>query len=169
MKAEDGLSDDAQSSEGAGDELGKVVASDVFDDFAAAASERAVGKRDGYTYDEIAQRAKAQAKRAAVVRGENAADGRFFRPQRIEREALAVQGESFLQGLNGAAGLDGDGHIGPSVFEDPVHSGGRENEVGARRRIAPIEFRAAAAGNDSETNCVAQAEDFGKFNFGAWG
>src|ERR1700741_3936370 len=61
MQAEDRAGDDAKSAEGAGDELGKIVASDVFDDFAAAAGERAVGESDGDADDEVAQRAKTQA------------------------------------------------------------------------------------------------------------
>src|SRR5215472_6791199 len=122
MKAEDGLRDHTESAEGAGDELGKVVASDVLDDFPAAPGERAVGERDSNADDEVTKRAEAQAKGAAVVGREDAANGGSFGPQRIESEALAVLGEGFLQSLNGAASFDGDSEVGPGVFQDAVHS-----------------------------------------------
>src|SRR5260370_17419135 len=111
MEAEDGTRDDTESAKGPGDELGKIVAGDVFYNFAAAACERAVGKSNGDTDDEVAERAETKAQCAAVVSAEHAADGGLFRPQRIKRQTLAMLPERFLQSLNGAAGFDGYGEI----------------------------------------------------------
>src|SRR5437588_6821234 len=96
MKTKDSARDDPNSAQSAGDEFGKIVARDVFDDFAAAASKRAVGERNGHADDEVAQRAEAQPKRATVVRGEDSANRCSFRPQRIECKTLAVLRERFL-------------------------------------------------------------------------
>src|SRR5712692_10452287 len=113
MKAEDGASDDAERAESAGDEFREVVTGDVFDDFAAAGGERAIGKSDGHADDEVAERAETEAECAAVIGGEDAANGGFLRPERIEGEALAALGESFLERLKSATGFDGDGKVGP--------------------------------------------------------
>ena len=55
VEAEDRASDDAEGAESAGDKFGEVVAGNVFDDFASARSERAIGKSDGDANDEIAK------------------------------------------------------------------------------------------------------------------
>ncbi len=167
MEAKDSAGDDAKSAESAGDEFGEVVAGDVFDDFAAAARERAIGKRDGDADDEVAERAETETERAAIVGGENAADGGLFRPERIDGEALAVPREGFLQSLDGAASFDGDGKVGPSVLEDVIQARSGKDEIGTGRRIAPGEFCAAAARDDGEAGFVRKAQEFGEFGFGA--
>src|SRR5215472_235945 len=169
MKAEDSLRDDAESAEGAGDELGEVVACDVLHDFATTASERAIGESYGHADDKVAQGTKAQAKCTAVIGREDAADSCLFGPKRIEGETLAVLGESFLESLNRAASFDGDGEVRPGVLEDAVDACGGENEVGSRGWIAPVQFCAAAARNDDESSFVGKAQDFCKFGFGAGG
>jgi hypothetical protein len=60
--------DNGESAEGAGDEFREIVACDIFYDFAAAGSESAVGKRERDANDQVAKRAEAQTKRAAIVR-----------------------------------------------------------------------------------------------------
>src|SRR5215470_12970837 len=118
MEAKNGASDDAKSSESSGNEFGEIVAGDVFDDFAAAAGECPVGQSEGDADDEVAKGAEAQAKRAAVAGGENAADGGLLRPERIESKALTMLGKRFLQSLNRAAGFHGNGEVGPGMLED---------------------------------------------------
>src|SRR5690242_5633008 len=165
MDAKDRASDDAESAKGTGSELGEIVAGDILDDFAAAGGERAVRKSDGDTDDEVAKGAETETKCAAVISREDAADGGFFGPKRIERETLAVLGESLLQSLNEAAGFDGDGEIGPNVFEDFVEARGREDEIGARGRIAPSEFAAAAARDDGEFGFIGKTKNGGELVF----
>jgi len=91
MKAEDGAGDDAERAESTGDEFGEVVTGDVFDDFAAARSEGAIGKGDGNADDEVAEGAETETERAAVVGGEDAARGDRARGAgRAGREFLAA-------------------------------------------------------------------------------
>jgi len=165
VDAEDGAGDDAESAERAGGELGEIVAGDIFYDFAATAGERAIGKSESDADDEVAKSAEAEAKRAAVVGGEDAADGGVFGEERIDGEALAVLREGGLQGVDGAAGFDGDGEIGPSVLNDFIQARGGENYFGAGGRIAPGEFGGAAARDDGEAGFVGGAEGVGEFAF----
>lgn len=165
MEAEGGARDDAESAECAGDKFGKIVACDVFHNLAAAAGKRAVGKSDGDADNEVAKRAKSKTKSAAVIRGEHAADGGLFWPESIERQALAVLRESLLQFLDGAAGFDSEGEVGPSMLDDFVEASGGQNQIGARRGIAPGELGAAAARNDSETSLIRKTQDFGECRF----
>ena len=99
MQAENGAGDDAERAKSAGDEFRQVVAGDIFHDFAAAAGQGAVGKCDGDADDQVAEGAEAQTQRAAVVGGENAADGGAFGPQAVEGEALAVLRERLLAAI----------------------------------------------------------------------
>ena len=124
MQAEDGAGNHAQRADGAGDEFGEIVARNIFDYFAATPGECAIGKSDGDADDEVAQRAEAKAKRAAVIGGEDPADGGFLWPKRIEREALAVLSKSLLQSMNRAARFGGDREVGPSVFQNSVEARG---------------------------------------------
>ncbi len=55
MQTEGDLCDDAECAEGAGEELGEIVAGDVLDDLAAAASDGAIGENDGHAEDEVAK------------------------------------------------------------------------------------------------------------------
>ena len=75
MQAEDGAGNHAKRAEGPSDEFGEIVARYIFDYFAATAGECAIGKSDGDADDEVAQGAEAKAKRAAVIGGEDPADG----------------------------------------------------------------------------------------------
>src|SRR5689334_10055833 len=124
MKAEDSTRDYTESAEGAGDQFRQVVAGHVLDDLATAAGERAIGQRDGDADDEVAQSAEARTQSAAVGGRQDAADSRFVCPQWIERKALPVLSESFLQSLNGAARLGGNREVRPSVLEDLVETSG---------------------------------------------
>src|SRR5205823_11820562 len=136
-QTESGAGNDSESADCDGDELRQIVIRDIFDDFGAARGERAVRKRYGHSNDQVTQGAKAQTKRAAVVGGQNAADGGFFGPQWINSQALAVLRERLLQSLNRAAGFHGDCEVGPGVLEDAVQTRGRQDKVGACGRIAP--------------------------------
>src|SRR5215831_5844096 len=130
MKAENRASNDTESAQSSSHQFRQVVACNVFDDFAATGSERAIGKGNGDADDEVAKRSKAETKRAAVVRGQDASDRRFFRPKRIKSEALTMLRERFLQRLNGAPGFDSHREVGPSVFENSVEPARREDEIG---------------------------------------
>src|SRR5215467_6887827 len=158
METKNGARDDAERAESTGNELWKIVAGNIFYDFAPAGGERAIRKCNGNPDDEVAERAKAQAERATVVSREDAADRGFLRPKRIECETLAMVRERFLQGLNGAPSFDGDREVGPGVFNNAVESRSGENDVGARRRIAPAKFGAASTRNYHKASLVCEAE-----------
>ena len=145
------LRDDAERAERAGRQFRQIVAGDVLDDFAAALGQRAVGQRQRHADDQVAQRAEAKTQRAAVVGGKNAADGGAARPQRVEGKALSDVARVSRELLHGAASFDGDGEIGPGMFDDRVETRGRENDVGALRRIAPSELCSAAARNHGQS------------------
>ena len=127
MQAKNGAGDHAESAEGAGGQLGQIVASDVLDDFAATAGKRAIRQCERDADDQVAQCAKTQAQCAAVIGGKDAADGGFFRPKRIKRETLAVLRQNILQPFDGASCFDRDGEIGPSMLDDSVQPRRRQN------------------------------------------
>src|SRR5208282_3370667 len=164
-KAEDGASDDRESSESASDQFGEIIARDIFDDFAATGSESAIGKRQRHANDQVAQSAESKAQRAAVIRREHAADGGLLGPERIKREALAVLSERGLQFLDGAAGFDADGEIRPGVFDNFIEAGGGENNFRASGRIAPGKLGAAAARNHGEAGIICETKNSGKLLF----
>ena len=85
MKAEVDRGNDAEGAEAAGHELMEIVAGDIFNNLAAGFCDGAVGEHDGHADDEVAQGAILQAQRAAVVGGDDAADGGVA-PARADRE-----------------------------------------------------------------------------------
>ncbi len=120
MDTKDDAGDDAECPQSPGNELGKIVAGDVFDHFAAAARERAIRECNGRADDQIAKSAKTQTEGAAVAGGEHAADAGLFRPERINRQPLAMLRQRLLQSLDRAACFDTYGEIRPGIFEDFV-------------------------------------------------
>lgn len=174
MEPEDGAGDNAESTEGAGQQFGEVVAGDVFHDFTPAAGERAVRKSHGGADDEIAQGPEAETENAAIVGGEDASDRSAFGPQRINGEALPMLRESGLQSGNGATSLDADSEIGPGVFNDLIEARRGKDEVSALGRIAPTELGAPAAWNDGEASVIGETKGcgqlllVGRFDDQAW-
>ena len=71
--------------------------------------------------------------------------------------------QSALQFGDGAAGFDGDGQIGPGMFDHAVQVHSGEHHVGAPRWIPPIRLRAAAARDDAGAVFVGGAQDLGGF------
>src|SRR5215469_7167780 len=166
MQAKDGAGDDTKRSEGAGNEFRKVVARNILDDFAAARGERAIRKSYRDAKDEVAQRSEAQSERAAVVGGKHPANGRLLRPQRIESKPLAVLGKRLLQSFDRATCFHGDGEIGPGVLEDVAQARCGKKQVGARGRIAPAEFAAAAARDNGKLRFIGEAKRGSKLLLG---
>src|SRR5258708_36259887 len=103
MDTKDDAGDDAECPQSPGNELGKIVAGDVFDHFAAAARERAIRECNGRADDQIAKSAKTQTEDAAVAGGENADEAGLFRPHRINRNPMASYSQLLLQSLAQAA------------------------------------------------------------------
>ncbi len=68
------VGDDAQSAQGAREELGEVVAGDVLDDLAAGLGDRPVGQDDGDADDQVAHGPVAVAARPVGVRGDHTPD-----------------------------------------------------------------------------------------------
>src|ERR1700719_2691053 len=91
MQAKKSARNDGERAIRPGDEFRQIVPRHIFYNFAAAGSERAIGKRKRDADDQVAQRSEAQTQRAAVVRRENAADSGLRGPERVERKALTVQ------------------------------------------------------------------------------
>src|SRR5215471_9127992 len=166
MEAEDRASDNSKRAQGSGDEFREVVAGNVFDDFAAARGQCAVSKGDSDADDEVPQRAEAETKRAAIIYGEDAANGCAFRPQGIDGKALAVLRQRLLQSSNGAAGFNDDRKVSPGVFKDFVETSGGENEISARRTIAPTKFCCTTTWNDGESRFVGEAKSGGELLLG---
>src|SRR6266581_398251 len=106
METKHRSSNNAESAQCPGREFRQVIARDVFHYFAAAARECTVWQSNGDTDDQVPQSAKTQTQRAAVIGGEHAADGGLARPERVERQPLAVLRERFLQFVKRAAGFD---------------------------------------------------------------
>src|SRR5258708_21092431 len=115
-----------------------MLAGDIFNRFAAAAGERSIRKSDGNADDEVAERAEAQPQRAAVVGGENAADGCAFGPQAVEGQPLAMLRQRMLQRLLSAAGLGGNCQIRPGMFDDSIEQYGRKDNILFYRRLSPV-------------------------------
>ena len=118
METKHSARDDPKCSQCTSDELRKIITSDVFHHLAAAARQRAIRQRNRDADDQVAQGAKSQTKRPAVIRRKHSANRRSFRPQRIKGQPLAVFRQRFLQSLNGAARFDRYGKVRPGVFDD---------------------------------------------------
>ena len=168
VQAKNRARDDAESAESSSGELRKIVAGDVFYDFAAAAGERAIGKRERHANNEVAERTEAQAQRTAIVGGEHTADRGFFRPQWIEREPLAMLRDSLLQFVKFATRFDGNSEVSPGVIGDFVQPRRGQNQIRPRKGIPPFKFRAATAGDDRESGFIRKTQDLGKLSFIAW-
>ncbi len=80
MQPEVGASDNAQRAQRSSDQFRQIVPCDIFYHFAAARSQRAVRQRNRHTDDQIAQRAKPNTQRAAVIRRKDSADGGSLGP-----------------------------------------------------------------------------------------
>src|SRR5216684_90410 len=104
---------------------------------------------------------------APVIRREHAAHSGFCRPKRIERQALAVLGKSFLQRLNGATGSNGSGEVGPGVLRNFVEPCCRKDNVRARRWIPPAKFCAAAARDDCQPRIADKPKRIREIRFAA--
>ncbi len=89
------VSDAGKGAEGAGEELGEVEASDVFDDHAAGLDGAAGEGGEVHADDEIADGSEEAATVAGGVGGEDAADGGFLAEGGIDGEELAFFGEDF--------------------------------------------------------------------------
>src|SRR5258708_9891766 len=76
--------------------------------------------------------------------------------------------ERILQSLESAASLYAHGQIGPGVFDHPVESRHREDQVGGMWLIAPAAFRAAAAWDNAEPGGVRAVQRRGQFFFATW-
>ena len=118
VQAEARAGDQREPSLRAADEACEVVARDVLHHLAAGVGDRAVGEHERDAEDEIAGRPEAVSQRPGEVPCEQRPDGRVA--GRIEREALAVLAEGFLQGGEPHARLDGARQVAGFVLEDPV-------------------------------------------------
>jgi hypothetical protein len=78
---------------------------------------------------------------------------------------LAVLRERGLQLLDGAAGFDADGKVGPGMLDDLVEASGRKNDVGASRRVAPRELGAATTRKHGKASVVCETKNSGKLLF----
>src|SRR5258707_13168100 len=76
--------------------------------------------------------------------------------------------ERILQFLESAASFYAHCQIGPGVFDHPVESRHREDQVGAAWRIAPAGFRAASARHNAESGGVRAVQRRGQFFFATW-
>ena len=161
MEAEHRLRDDRERAERSRGELRQVVARDVLDHLAAALRERAVGQCQRDPDDQVAERAEARHERPVVARGEDPADRGALRPERVEGEALPVLGQRRLQPRDAAPRLHGRRQIGPGVLQYAIESRRGQDEVGAARRPAPIELRAAPARDDGQAREVGAGEHAG--------
>jgi hypothetical protein len=92
------------------------------------------------------------AQRAAVVRRQDAADGRFVRERRIERQPLSMPGERLIHLAQRRAGFDGGRQIAVLVGEDAIQPPHAQDRGGALRDAAPVALRAAAADDDRVTS-----------------
>ena len=71
-----------------------------------------------------------------------------------------------LKSLHGAACFDGDGEVGPGMFDDAVQARGGKDEIGAGGRIAPSDFCASAARNDGDAGFVGEVQGRCELLFG---
>lgn len=159
MQTENRADDYSEGAERAGREFRKIVAGNIFDDFAAAAGEGSIGKSQSNADQKIAKSTEADAQDTAVVGGKDAADGGTFGPKGVECETLAVVGERLLQGVKRTTGFDGYGEIGPDVFKNTMKTGSRENQVGTLGRISPIELGAPTTRGDCEAGFIGIRKD----------
>ena len=149
VQPEVGLGDDAEGPQGAGEQLGEVVAGHVLDDLAAGLRHRAVGEHHFDADDQISHRTVPETPRTRGVRRHDAPDGcALFRG--VYAQHLVRPGEALLQVLQLQAGLGAYDLISRNVLDDPVHARGAEDEIHLSRRIPEAHLRTAAARRDGE-------------------
>src|SRR5258708_32898685 len=158
MQAKDGAGYYSERSEGARNQFRQIVARDIFHHFAAAAGQRAIRKSDGNADDEVPERAEAQPQRAAVVGGENAADGCAFAPHAVEGQPLAMLRQRTLQRLQSAAGLGGNCQIRPGMVDGSIEPSGRKDKIHFFWRISPVEFCGASTRDNGHSGFIRQGE-----------
>jgi hypothetical protein len=122
MKAKGNFGDDPQCAEGSRHEFMKIIPSDIFYDFSAGASDRAIGQYDGHADDEVAETAVSQAETAGIVCGSNTAYCRAIRPERIESDELTMLLQRRLHRRPQAASFGGTCHVLPYVLSDGIEA-----------------------------------------------
>ena len=78
---------------------------------------------------------------------------------------MTVLSEGGLQFLDGAAGFDADGEIGPSVLDDFVEAGCGKNDLGAGGRVTPGKLGATAARNYGKARVIGETKSGSKLLF----
>ena len=144
MQPERHLRDHAQRAERSGHQLGQVVARDVLHHLAAALGNRAIGQHHRHADDQVAQAAIPQPQRAAIIRRENSAHRRLLRPQRIERDVLAMLRRARAASSPRCAGLDRHRQVRPAMLEHALQPRCSQHQV-REHRIAPAALRPCAA------------------------
>ncbi len=150
VQTEARANDQRESSLRAADEAREVVARDVLDDLPASAGDGPVCEHERDPEDEIAGRPVAVSQRPGEVLCEQRADGRVA--GWIERKALVVLADGFLQGGEPHACLDRARQVAGFVLEDPVELVG--GQLLANRQ--PPAFR------------VRRCQRFGRFGEARW-
>src|ERR1700726_2096777 len=90
VQAKGDLRDDAKSTEGSSHKFVEVIAGNVLDDFAAAASYGAIRQHDRHANDEVAKASVSEAEASGVVGSSDTADRCAIWPERVEGDELAM-------------------------------------------------------------------------------
>jgi hypothetical protein len=163
METEGRRRDQAERAERTDRQFRKVEAGHVLDDLSAAANALAVGPDQRHADDQVAQAAEAGAARPEAVRGHEAAQRREFRIRGVQRQALTVRGEVFLQRCERDPSLDLDDHVRGRVLHDAREPRRLHEHVDPGRRITEAELRAAPEKGNRRPAARRLAEHVGRF------
>lgn len=92
------------------------------------------------------------------------ADCGFEIERNREREKLFLFVEGSGEVVETGAGIDADGEIARVVVGDLVEAGHVKGDVVTRRRHTDFEFRAVAAGNESDSSERSEADNLANFS-----
>src|SRR5262249_61328773 len=115
----------------------------------------AVGVNDGHADQPIARPAISAPHQTAAPRRDDAANGRLFFAEWIERDELATFGGDPVERRQWDSGFDRRGQISGFVFEQAIQLHGGNDQVEPRRPVAHLEPRSGAAGITRQRSSLA--------------
>ena len=148
------------------EQLGQVIASDIFESLAAGLDDVAVGQHDFQSHDIVVGNAVFDGAHAASVLGDVAAERRIFPAGRIGRIKQTLGGAVVVE-IDGAhARFRPDHHVFLVQFEDFIQSGQREGDAAREWDAAAGSAAGGSPRSHGDAVGVGDFHDGGDFSGG---
>ena len=157
------LGDHAERAFRTDEQLGQVIAGDIFEGFAAGLEDVAVGQHDFQAHDVVVGDAVFDGAHAAGVLGDVAAERRIFPAGRIGRIKQALGGAVIVE-IDGAhACFRPDHHVFLVQFENFIKPGQREGDAAFEGDAAAGAAAGGSPGSHGDAVGVGDFHDGGDF------